>query len=61
VEVLVRLRDPHVIAEVGALLDQALDPDTSAWELDSEGEWHLRKGRIHHHDALIARQRPRRR
>ena len=61
VEVLVRLRDPHVVAEVASFLDQALHPETTAWELDSEGEWHLRKGRVHHHDALIARQRPRRR
>ena len=35
VEVLVRLRDPHVVDEVRDLLDLAFDPDTTAWELDS--------------------------
>ncbi|CAA9409053.1 MAG: Polyphosphate kinase [uncultured Nocardioides sp.] len=61
VEVLVRLRDAHVVAEVGSFLDQALDAGTTAWELDADGTWTLRKGDVHHHDALIARQRPRRR
>ncbi len=61
VEVLVRLRDQHVIEEVGELLDLALDPDTTAWDLDSEGEWHLHVGERHLHDELIVRQRHRRR
>jgi polyphosphate kinase len=61
VEVLVRLRDPHVVAEVGALLDLALDPGTTAWELGSDGEWRLQHGERHLHDELIARQRARRR
>ncbi len=61
VEVLVRLRDPHVVEEVGALLDLALDERTTAWELASDGEWHLQHGVRHLHDALIVRQRSRRR
>ena len=61
VEVLVRLRDPHVVEEVSDLLDLALDPATTAWELDSDGEWHLRRGARHLQDELIVRQRRRRR
>ena len=61
VEVLVRLRDEHVIDEVNALLDLALDPGTTAWDLDSDGEWHLHRGERHLHDELIVRQRHRRR
>ena len=45
VEVLVRLRDPHVVAEVGALLDLALDPGTTAWELGSDAEWRMHRRR----------------
>ena len=60
VEVLVRLRDEHVIDEVGTLLDLALDPSTTAWELDSAGEWHLQQGERHLQDELIVRQRRRR-
>jgi polyphosphate kinase len=61
VEVLVRLRDEHVVAEVGHLLDLALDPDTTAWELACDGEWHLHSGVRHLQDELILRQRRRRR
>jgi polyphosphate kinase len=61
VEVLVRLRDPHVVAEVGDFLDLALDPETRAWDLGPDGEWQLQAGVRHLHDELIARQRTRRR
>ncbi|MBS2936389.1 RNA degradosome polyphosphate kinase [Nocardioides sp. J2M5] len=61
VEVLVRLRDPHVVESVAALLDLALDEETSAWELGPDGEWTQRHGVRHLHDELIARQRHRRR
>jgi polyphosphate kinase len=61
VEVLVRLRDPHVVDEVGALLDLALDPGTKAWELGPDAEWRLHRGERHLHDELIVRQRVRRR
>ena len=60
VEVLVRLRDEHVVDEVKTLLDLALDPGTTAWDLDSDGEWHLHQGERHLHDELIVRQRRRR-
>lgn len=61
VEVLVRLRDPHVVQEIGALLDLAFDPGTTAWELGSDGEWQLQRGERHLQDELIVRQRVRRR
>ena len=61
VEVLVRLRDPHVIDEVAGFLDLALDEETSAWELGDDGEWTLQAGIRHLHAELIARQRTRRR
>ncbi|QBX55827.1 RNA degradosome polyphosphate kinase [Nocardioides seonyuensis] len=61
VEVLVRPSDPHVIAQIGELLDLALDPDTTSWTLDSEGAWTLQHGTVGLHEALIARQRVRRR
>jgi polyphosphate kinase len=61
VEVLVRLRDPHVIDQVRSLLDLALDEDTTAWDLDPEGAWHLHSGQRHLHDELVRRQRRRRR
>ena len=61
VEVLVRLRDPHVVEEVRAMLDLALDEDTPAWDLGADGEWRLHAGERHLHDELIVRQRSRRR
>ena len=61
VEVLVRLRDPHVVEEVGALLDLALDPGTTAWELGPDAEWRMHRGERHLQDELIVRQRVRRR
>lgn len=61
VEVLVRLRDPQVVEEVGALLDLALDEETTAWELGADAAWRLARGRQHLHDVLIERQRSRRR
>ena len=61
VEVLVRLRDPHVVEEVGALLDLALDEQTTAWDLGADGEWTLQHGERHLQDELIVRQRTRRR
>jgi polyphosphate kinase len=61
VEVLVRLRDPHVVQEIGDLLDLAFHPGTTAWELGSDGEWQLQRGERHLQDELIKRQRVRRR
>ncbi|MCD6639666.1 MAG: RNA degradosome polyphosphate kinase, partial [Nocardioides sp.] len=59
VEVLVRLRDQATIGEVRGVLDLALDPETTAWELDSEGQWTRTHGTRHLQDALISRQRRR--
>jgi polyphosphate kinase len=61
VEVLVRLRDQQVVDDVGALLDLALDEQTSAWELGADGEWVHHAGERHLQDELISRQRARRR
>lgn len=61
VEVLVRLGSPHVVQEIADLLDLALDPGTTAWELGPDGEWKLQRGERHLQDELIARQRSRRR
>ena len=60
VEVLVRLPRAESVAEVGALLDLAFSPDTSAWELDSAGEWHRNAGTVHLQESLIEQQRRRR-
>lgn len=43
VEALVRLSNKEDIADVNALLDRYLDPGTSSWHLDNEGQW------IRHH------------
>ena len=60
VEVLVRLPEGDNVTRVGELLDLAFDPGTSAWELDSEGEWTLNDGDVHLQATLIERQRKRR-
>jgi polyphosphate kinase len=39
VEALVRLTDPDHIAELSALFDRAMDDKTSAWSLESDGNW----------------------
>lgn len=60
VEVLVRLPGDDNVAEVRSLLDLAFDPDTMAWLLDADGQWHRTEGSTHLHEALIERQRRRR-
>ncbi|HQR27852.1 MAG TPA: RNA degradosome polyphosphate kinase [Nocardioides sp.] len=60
VEVLVRLPEASNVASVDELLTLAFDPDTTAWELDSEGTWHRNGGGRNLHEALISRQRGRR-
>ena len=60
VEVLVRLPKGDNVAKIGELLDLAFDPGTSAWELDSDGEWTLNAGEVHVQATLIDRQRRRR-
>ncbi len=39
VETLVSLSDPEQIADLDALFDMAFDPETSAWDLEPDGEW----------------------
>ena len=60
VEVLVKLPGEAEIADVGALLDLAFDPETSAWELASDGRWFRTEGSRHLQEACIERQRARR-
>jgi polyphosphate kinase len=60
VEVLVRVPSADGVAEMGWLLDLAFDPDTEAWELQPDGSWVRRQGRLHLQEALIDRQRARR-
>ena len=60
VEVLVRLPEAPLVAEVGELLDLAFRPDTSAWELRSDGDWVHNRGSTSYQEALIERHRRRR-
>ena len=60
VEVLVRLPEAPLVAEVGEMLDLAFAPDTSAWELRSDGDWVHNRGGVHYQEALIERHRRRR-
>jgi polyphosphate kinase len=39
VEVLVRVRDPKLTAQLDAVLDSALDPATRCWLLQPDGQW----------------------
>ena len=39
VEVLVRLTDPEQVAAIESLFDMAFDPGTSAWDLQTDGNW----------------------
>ncbi len=59
VEVLVRLPGGSV-GQIERLLDLAFAPGTTAWELDSTGEWHRNEGTKHLQEALIEAQRRRR-
>jgi polyphosphate kinase len=60
VEVLVRLPEQPLIAEVGEMLDLAFWHDTSAWELHSGGDWVRNTGKVSYQEALIERHRRRR-
>jgi len=60
VEVLVRLPTEDSVAQLGRLLDFAFAPGTTAWDLDSAGEWHRNEGTQHLQEALIEAQRRRR-
>ncbi|PVG84452.1 RNA degradosome polyphosphate kinase [Nocardioides gansuensis] len=60
VEVLVRLPRGDDVTSVGDLLDLALDEDTAAWLLDSDGRWTRNRGTVDLQQTLIERQRRRR-
>jgi polyphosphate kinase len=60
VEVLVPLPERELVDEVEQVLDLAFAPDTSAWELRSDGEWVRNDGSTAYQEALIERHRRRR-
>ena len=60
VEVLVRLPGEENVAAIAGLLDLALDTNTRAWVLGSDGDWHRNDGVVHLQEALIEGQRKRR-
>ena len=60
VEVLVKLPSPENVTAVGELLELAFDADTSAWELQEDGNWIHNQGSVDLQHALIERQRRRR-
>ncbi len=60
VEVLVRLPRVEDREAVDALLEEAFDPATSAWELGPDGRWTHHAGQQHLQESLIERQRRRR-
>ena len=60
VEVLVRLPVTELVDETGQMLDLAFAPDTSAWELRSDGDWVRNGGQTPYQETLIERHRRRR-
>jgi polyphosphate kinase len=60
VEVLVRLPGDENVGAIRELLDLAFAPDTSAWELDSDGSWRRNGGVVDLQESLIEAQRRRR-
>ena len=60
VEVLVRLPTAESIEVIRQVLDLAFDPQTSAWELRSDGTWEHNRGVVHLQESLIESQRRRR-
>lgn len=60
VEVLVRLPEAQLVEEVSQMLDLAFADDTSAWCLQSEGDWVRNAGRTSYQETLIERHRRRR-
>lgn len=39
VEVMVRVKDPRLTAQLGDVFDSAMDPATRCWELGADGQW----------------------
>jgi polyphosphate kinase len=60
VEVLVRLPEAELVAEVSEMLDLAFWHETAAWELHSDGDWVQNGGRVSYQETLIERHRRRR-
>jgi len=60
VEVLVRLPETELVAEVSEMLDLAFWHDTAAWELTSDGDWVRNDGQVSYQETLIERHRRRR-
>ena len=60
VEVLVRVPGSENLEEIRGLLDLAFAEETSAWLLDSDGEWSRNSGSVQLQEELIQRQRTRR-
>jgi polyphosphate kinase len=62
VEVLLRVADPALAGQLGALFDSALDPATRCWTLQTDGTWEpspppgsdLEKVRDHQAELMIA-------
>lgn len=60
VEVLVRVADPGLTAELDAIFESAIDPCTRAWALDPDGSWcpvPAEGGPVHDHQMQMARLR----
>jgi len=60
VEVLAKLPSQELVEEVGRIIELAFGPDTSAWELEGDGNWTRTDGAVDVQEVLIERQRRRR-
>jgi len=60
VEVQAKLPSQELVEEVGKVIELAFRPDTSAWELDGDGNWTRTGGTVDVQEVLIERQRKRR-
>ena len=59
VEVMLRVTDPAITAQLGAVLDSALDPATRCWMLDADGLWSPRPtegSEVRDHQVELMRQ-----
>ncbi|MGO4255642.1 RNA degradosome polyphosphate kinase [Marmoricola sp. RAF53] len=66
VEVLVKLPEPELVAQVGGVLDRAFDEHTAAWHLGADGSWTANASPdgeplVNLQDYLVSRQRRRNR
>jgi len=56
VEVLCQVRDRQARAHLETVLDDAFDPQTSAWELQADGSWDRVGDRHHDYQELLTKQ-----